>query len=149
MSVSSVLGVLKCRKASGELRVISTYRQVVLKIANGEVCGVQSDRPADRLGLQMMKAGDIGVIELHGALVEQHQQRLRAIATESQTSRLGEILVDQNVLEPDELQEALDRYISRMTETLEKDLVLKIEFVDESPPDSSEPALEWTTIQAG
>lgn len=130
MPVSRVLGVLRSRKSSGELRIVSTYRQVAFRLNDGEVVAIQSNRPADRLGLQMMKAGDIGVIDLHGALVEQHQQRLRAIATDSQTSRLGEILVDQNVLDSDELDVALNRYIQSMTDSLEKDVIISIWFED-------------------
>lgn len=107
---------------------MSTYRQVEFTLEAGEVTSVHSDRPADRLGLQMMKAGDIGVIDLHGALVEQHQQRLRSIATDCETSRLGEILVDQDVLKPDELAEALERYVQSMASTLDKDVVLEIQF---------------------
>lgn len=128
MRVSRVLAVLRSRECSGELEVVSTYRRVVFHLSDGEVTLVHSDRPADRLGLQMMKAGDIGVIDLHGALVEQHQQRLRSIATESQTSRLGEILVDQNVLNSEELAEALERYVETMVTALDKDVILEIEF---------------------
>lgn len=130
MPVSRVLGVLRSRKSSGDLRIVSTYRQVAFRLNEGEVAAIHSNRPADRLGLQMMKAGDIGVIDLHGALVEQHQQRLRAIATDSETSRLGEILVDQNVLGPDELEEALTRYVQSMTDSLEKDVIISIWFDD-------------------
>jgi acetolactate synthase regulatory subunit len=128
MLVSRVLGVLRSRRCSGQLAVVSTYRKVEFQLAHGAVTAIHSDRPADRLGLQMMKAGDIGVIDLHGALVEQHQQRLRSIATESETSRLGEILVDQKVLNPDELAEALDRYVHSMGQALDKDFVLDIRF---------------------
>ncbi len=130
MPVSRALAVLRSRGCSGELGVVTTYRRVVFQLESGVVARIQSDRPADRLGLQMMKAGDIGVIDLHGALVEQHQQRLRAIASDSETSRLGEILVDQNVLDPDELVEALDRYVDTMVAALDKDVVLDIEFLD-------------------
>ena len=128
MQVSRVLGVLRGRRCSGELTVVSTYRRVRFDLAEGDVTAIHSDRPADRLGLQMMKAGDIGVIDLHGALVEQHQQRLRSIASDTETSRLGKILVDQNVLDPDELAEAFERYVHAMVAALDKDVVLDIHF---------------------
>jgi len=130
MLVSRVLALLRSRYCTGELYVVSTYRKVNFQLDTGKVTATKSNRPADRLGLQMMKAGDIGVIDLHGALVEQHQQRLKSIAGDSQTSRLGEILVDRNVLNPRELDEALSRYVESMVEALDKDFVIEIQFND-------------------
>ncbi len=146
MLVSRVLAILRSRYCTGELYVVSTYRKVKFQLDTGKVTAIQSNRPADRLGMQMMKAGDIGVIDLHGALVEQHQQRLQSIASDSQTSRLGEILVDQNVLNPRELDEALGRYVKSMAEALDKDFVIEIQFNDARGQRNEVGAQDWNMI---
>ena len=133
MRVSAALGVLRVRRHSGELRVATTYRRATFQIVDGEVLSLESDCPSDRIGLQMIKAGDIGVIDLHGALIEQHQQRLLAIANSGETARLGEILVDREVLNLDELADALDRYIQSIVASLDQDVVVKIEFEGDEP----------------
>ena len=135
MRVSTALGVLCGRKHSGELRVVTTYRRATFQIVDGEVISLESDRPSDRLGLQMMRAGDIGVIDLHGALIEQHQHRLSAIAGDIETARLGEILVKRDVLNPDELADAIQRYFQSIVASLDEDLVLRIEFEGDEPFD--------------
>lgn len=130
MSVVEALALLAERGDTGSLYVATTYRRVTMQIVEGEVALIQSDRPSDRIGLQLMKAGDIGVIDLHGALIEQHQQRLMSIANDTETARLGEILLARNVLDPDELADALERYSRAVVTSLDQDFVLNIEFVE-------------------
>lgn len=147
MPVPRVLGVLRSRKSSGELCITSTYRQVTFRLIEGDVTAVESNRAADRLGLQLMKAGEIGVLDLHSALVEQHQQRLRAIATDSQTSRLGQILVEREVLNSGELEEAFDRYVRSMAGSLEQDVIITIEFIEEGGALTDELVRDWDAVR--
>ena len=149
MSVARVLSVLRGRKSTGALHVATTYRKVAFRLDDGEVTAVKSNRPADRLGLQMMKAGDIGVVDLHEALVIQHQQRLRAIACEAETERLGQILVDQKALNAPELAAALDRYVRSIVGALDKDLILDVQFDEDAELLVESLAFEVATRQAG
>jgi hypothetical protein len=133
MPLARALATLASRDASGTLTVTSTYRTVKMRLNDGEVTGMQSSRPADRLGLHLMQTGEIGIIDLHTALVEQHQQRLQAIASDRPTSRLGDILVDLDVLGTDELEVAVERHIDTMIASLESDVIISIEFSVREP----------------
>ncbi len=126
--LARTLAALASRGANGTLVVTTTYRTVNFRFVDGEVVGVQSSRPSDRLGLQLMKSGTIGAIDLHEALIEQHQQRLRAIASSSSPSRLGDILLDLDILDTAELGTALDRHTQSMIDSLNSDVVTSIEF---------------------
>lgn len=134
MPLPRALASLSSRGLSGELTVTSTYRQVTFRLDEGRIAAVESSRPADRLGLQLMRAGEIDMIDLHSALVEQHQQRLRAIATDIPSGRLGDILVDIDALASDDLEAALDRHIRSMIDTLDNDVILTISFSSSEVP---------------
>jgi hypothetical protein len=128
MPLPRALASLTSRGLTGALIVTSTYRQVTFRLEDGRIAAVESSRPADRFGLQLMRAGEIDIIDLHSALVEQHQQRLRAIATDIPSGRLGDILVDIHALDDSALAAALDRHIQFMIDTLDHDVVLSITF---------------------
>ncbi|HLT21612.1 MAG TPA: DUF4388 domain-containing protein, partial [Thermomicrobiales bacterium] len=128
MPLARALATLASRAVCGTLTVTSTYRTVQLNLTHGEITGIQSNRPADRLGLHLMKTGEIGIVDLHTALVEQHQQRLAAIASDKPTSRLGDILVDLDVLGTEELEVAVERHIQTVISSLESDVILSIAF---------------------
>jgi hypothetical protein len=128
MPLPRALASLTSRKLTGDLTVTSTYRQVTFRLHEGRIAAVESSRPADRLGLQLMRAGEIDIIDLHSALVEQHQQRLRAIATDIPSGRLGDILVETDALNRSSFEAALKRHIQFMIDTLDHDVVLTISF---------------------
>jgi len=128
MPLARALATLASRAVCGTLTVTSTYRTVRLNLENGEITGIQSSRPADRLGLHLMQSGEISIVDLHTALVQQHQQRLAAIASDKPTSRLGDILVDLDVLGTDELEMAVERHIQTVLSSLESDVILSIAF---------------------
>ena len=100
-SFADILQLISLQRKTGVLTLKHEEKLVTISFLEGCIIGATtlSQHTEDRIGLILLKRGEITEAELEGALRRQ----------EETLQRLGRILIDHHVVEPDTVREALEQ----------------------------------------
>jgi hypothetical protein len=102
-SFADILQLISLQRKTGVLTLKHEEKLVTISFLDGCIIGATTlnQHTEDRIGLILLKRGDITEAELEGALRRQ----------EETLQRLGRILIDHHVVEPKTVREALEQQI--------------------------------------
>jgi len=102
-SFADILQLISLQRKTGVLTLKHEEKLVTISFLEGCIIGATTlnQHTEDRIGLILLKRGDITEAELEGALRRQ----------EETLQRLGRILIDHHVVQPDTVREALEQQI--------------------------------------